>query len=145
MIEKNEKQGNLSLIDTDTLIFILRNNKNAIERSKEYQQKFGSLNISDLTYYECLRGYQCTKAIKKLEVFLKLVDKINTIPLNRNIYNKASEIYAELRIKGFPSGEIDILIAATALENDMTLVTNNTKHYIKIREYFDLRIDNWID
>lgn len=79
-----------------------------------------------------------------MEVFLKLLEIINIIPLNRNIYNKASEIYAELRNKGFPSGEFDILIAATALENDMTLVTNNTKHFIKIKEYFNLRIDNWI-
>ena len=35
MTASNKIQGNLSLIDTDILIFILKNNKNVIERSKE--------------------------------------------------------------------------------------------------------------
>ena len=58
MIENNKTQGNLSLIDTDILISLLKNNKNVIEKSKEYQKEFGQLKISELTYYECLRGYK---------------------------------------------------------------------------------------
>ncbi len=144
MTENNKKQGNLSLIDTDILIFLLKNNKNVIERSKEYQQEFGQLKISELTYYECLRGYKNNKSTKKLELFLKLIEMIEVIPLTKNIYNKASEIYVKLRKNGFPTGEFDLLIATTAIENDLSIVTNNTKHYIKIKEFFNLKIDNWL-
>ncbi len=144
MTENNKKQGNLSLIDTDILIFLLKNNKNVIERSKEYQQEFGQLKISELTYYECLRGYKNNKSTKKLELFFKLIEMIEVIPLTKNIYNKASEIYVKLRKTGFPTGEFDLLIATTAIENDLSIVTNNTKHYIKIKEFFNLKIDNWL-
>ncbi len=69
MKENNKMQENLSLIDTDILIFILRNNKEVINKSKEYQHKYGKLKISELTYYECLRSYKMSNATKKLELF----------------------------------------------------------------------------
>ena len=132
------------MIDTDILIFILKKNKKLIKKSKEYQQQYGKLKISELTYYECLRGYKSNKATKKLELFLKLVEMMEVIPLTKNIYNKASEIYVKMRKIGFPTGEFDLLIATTAIENNLSIVTNNTKHYIKIKENFNLKIDNWL-
>lgn len=144
MKEKTKAQENLSLIDTDILIFILKNNKSVIEKSLEYQEKFGRLKISDLTFYECQRGYKTSNAIKKLEVFMKLTELMDVIPLSKNIYTTASEIYAKLYKKGFPTGEFDLLIAATALENNLTIVTNNTKHFARIKEYFGLEVDNWL-
>jgi tRNA(fMet)-specific endonuclease VapC len=45
-----------------------------------------------------------------------------------------------LRKKGMTVGHNDMMIAGTAIVNNMTLVTNNTKHYEKID---DLEIDNW--
>lgn len=44
----------LALIDTDTLIFILKANQKAIEKNREYLQLYGKIKISELTYYECL-------------------------------------------------------------------------------------------
>lgn len=79
-----------------------------------------------------------------MEIFLKLINSITVIPLTKNIYSGASDIYVKLQKEGFPTGEFDLLIAATALENKLKIVTNNTKHYIKIEEYFNLKIDNWL-
>ena len=36
------------------------------------------------------------------------------------------------------------LLFAAALENNLTLVTNNTKDYLKISDFFNLKIDNWM-
>ena len=49
-------------------------------------------------------------------------------------------IYADLRNQGITIGTSDLLIAGIALENDLTLITNNEKHYANIP---DLRIENW--
>jgi len=35
---------------------------------------------------------------------------------------------------------LDALIAATALENNLTLLTSNTKHFLKIKE---IRVEKW--
>ncbi len=42
--------------------------------------------------------------------------------------------------KGIRIEDMDLLIAATAIYNDMTLVTNNTKHFEHI---LDLKLENW--
>ena len=141
----SKADGNLTLIDSDILIFILKNHKTAVKNSILYQQNIGSLNISELTYYECLRGYKSSGSSRKLLIFKQLMETINVHPLNIEIYEKASEVYAKLREIGYPSGEFDILIASTALVKKFKLVTNNTKHYIKIKEYFGLELLNWIE
>lgn len=64
-------------------------------------------------------------------------------PLNKVIFDKASEIYVKLQSSGFPTGEFDILLAATALTHGFSFSTNNTKHYLKIQEYFGLDLCNW--
>ena len=38
-------------------------------------------------------------------------------------------------------GDMDMFIAATALEEDLILVTGNTDHFERIT---DLKIENWI-
>jgi tRNA(fMet)-specific endonuclease VapC len=47
-----------------------------------------------------------------------------------------------LELKGTPiHDDFDLLIGATALHNDLTLVTDNTKHFVN----FDgLKVENWI-
>lgn len=66
---------NLTLIDTDILIFILKNHEATIKSSKEYQKKCGKLQISELTYYECLRGYEAIKSPKSYNYFKLLQQK----------------------------------------------------------------------
>jgi len=50
------------------------------------------------------------------------------------------EIKSNLERKGNILEDMDILIAATALSHNFILVTNNVKHFEKIK---DLRIENW--
>ena len=62
------------------------------------------------------------------------------LAITESIVDRAAEIYADLRRRGAPIGDADILIAATALENDSVLATNNENHFSRIT---DLKIDNW--
>ncbi len=54
---------------------------------------------------------------------------------------RAEKVYAELYQKHLTTGELDILIAAFCLENNCTLVTNNTKHF---RDIDGLMIEDWL-
>jgi tRNA(fMet)-specific endonuclease VapC len=47
---------------------------------------------------------------------------------------------AELRRNGITIGTSDILIAGIAIENGLTLVTNNEKHYQPVER---LKLENW--
>jgi tRNA(fMet)-specific endonuclease VapC len=104
-------------------------------------QKF---TISWITYYECSRGYRAVGANKRLQVFEGLLEITDVIYLNKTILDKAGEIYGVLKKKGLLPGELDILIGATAIVNDQTIVSNNLKHYKVIQNYFPLKIKNWM-
>jgi tRNA(fMet)-specific endonuclease VapC len=52
------------------------------------------------------------------------------------------DIKADLRKKGLLIEDMDLLIAATAREHDLTLVTNNASHFERIP---DLRLENWVE
>ncbi len=54
---------------------------------------------------------------------------------------EAAGIYASLRNQGETIGDADILIAATAKVNRLTLSTNNLKHFGRIK---GLEIENWL-
>ena len=51
--------------------------------------------------------------------------------INRPIAERAGEIRGELRARGRPVDHrtLDILVAATALHHDLTLVTRNIRHF----------------
>ena len=63
------------------------------------------------------------------------------IQLDKEIAQKAANIYSNLRLEGRLIGHNDVLIAATAIVHKMKLITNNTEHFGRISE---LEIDNWV-
>ena len=134
----------LCLIDTDTLIYILKRKEPAYQRSCEYLKQHKKFTISCLTYYECLRGYKAVGATKRLQVFQELLNLTEILYLDQSVLDKAGEIYGVLKKEGLLPGEFDILIGATALVHDFTLVTNNEKHYAKTKEIFSLNVGNWM-
>jgi tRNA(fMet)-specific endonuclease VapC len=52
----------------------------------------------------------------------------------------SAELYSNLRQEGQSLDDIDLLIAGIAIENNMTLVTNNEKHFDRIAR---LSVENW--
>ena len=60
---------------------------------------------------------------------------------------EAADVYAEikhqLKIAGTPIGELDMMIAAHAIAADAVLVTNNTRHFERIK--LPLVLENWIE
>jgi tRNA(fMet)-specific endonuclease VapC len=130
-----------AIIDTDTISYFFRGHQNVVRHLDTYWQKYGLVNVSVITYYEVLNGlhYKDAKGqLAKFEVFIQL-NKI--LDLSSSIAQRAAIIHADLRKSGQIIGHNDILIAATAIVNDMTLITNNSTHFSRIPE---LQIDNWV-
>ena len=60
--------------------------------------------------------------------------------LNEGIMEVFADIKAKMFDKGIRIEDMDLLIAATAIYNELTLVTNNTKHFENVP---NLKIENW--
>ncbi|SRR5258706_15408924 len=128
------------LVDTDTISYFFRNNTNVIAKLDEYLQEHGFIYLSVVTYYEVLNGLFFKDAKNQLTQFEKFVSLNEVLPLTGEIAKRSAEIYADLRKVGQTVGHNDVLIAGTAILNDLTLITNNTSHFSRIA---GLDVDNW--
>lgn len=110
------------LLDTSVLINYLRGKDNLKTRLlKEVLFKKIPVGISPFTYQEVLQGAKDKGEFDLLKHhFSKWT--IYYLPEREN-YEKAAELYFELRRKGLtPRSTIDILIAITAIEYDLVLL-----------------------
>jgi len=64
------------------------------------------------------------------------VELNNVLPLSVNSASEAAQIFAHLRRTGNVIGHNNFLIAGIALENDMTLITNNLQDFSRIEQQF---------
>lgn len=129
-----------AIIDTDTVSYYFRQNPIVVDKLDSYLQVFGFVNLSIVTYYEVMNGllYKDTKG--QLHAFERFIELNHVIPLTLDLAKTAASIFADLRKEGITIGHNDVLIAACALENDLTLITNNINHFGRVK---GLEIDNW--
>lgn len=127
------------LIDTDTIIFALRKDKSVLAEFEE--NKNIPISISMITYAELVFGAKRSQNEQKNMIKVNRIRKIYPIEeLNEGVMEVFADIKAKMLGKGIRIEDMDLLIAATAIYNDLTLVTNNTKHFENIP---DLRLENW--
>ena len=114
------------LFDTDIFIWIQRGNKKAAMLINETDQRYLSIQ----TYMELLQGAQNKKQHKYTKDFISDFNFI-VLPLTENIGHRALIYIEEYTLtSNLRSG--DAIIAATAVENNMILVSSNLKHFKSI-------------
>jgi tRNA(fMet)-specific endonuclease VapC len=126
-------------LDTDTVIEILHGDANVTRRLVVATP---DVSISSIVLAELIYGAAAAAkplaARQRLDRFLSSLD---IVPFN----SAASEAYGRIRLElqqvGLPIGDMDMLIAAVALANQVTLVTHNTKHFARVK---GLRLEDWI-
>ena len=128
------------LIDTDIIIYSLKNYDPVNDNFKKYKNSPKSISV--ITYGELIYGARKSKYIEKN---LAKVYRVSEIFPTLNISPSVMEIFGELKSSLERSGKIiddmDLLIASTALTHNLVLVTNNEKHFNRIN---GLEIENWM-
>ncbi len=116
------------LIDTSILIEYLRSqNRKVSTFVKLFKEK--ELCISTISIFELYNG--ATTESKKQDIET-LCGEIEIIDFDSNIAKTASIIYRDLRSKNKLIEFRDILISATALQNELPVATLNIKHFERI-------------
>lgn len=131
---------NRVLIDTDILSYYLKGDKIVVENFKNYIKEYDLIEISIITYYEIMSGLLYKDAYNQIEIFESFVADNYVITLTEQSCKISGEIYSKLKREGKIVDDIDILIAGIAIENELTLITNNEKHFERIP---GLKIENW--
>jgi len=125
------------LLDTNIISSYLRGD----ERLKEkVSSNIDSIATSIISYYEVISGLQsinANKRINEFEVFCEIVEIVN---LDKSSIKASCQIYSDLKNSGNLVDDIDILIAGIAISHNLIFVTDNTKHFKRIK---NLKIENW--
>jgi len=129
-----------TLVDTDILSLFFRGNENVKTTFSKYLTKYESINISIITYYEIISGLKFRDSKKQLNSFLEFIEYNKILPLTETSSTISTELYADLRKRGDPIDDIDLLIAGIAIANDLVLVTHNEKHFTRIDK---LELQDW--
>ncbi len=116
------------IFDTDIFIWAQRGNPKAAKVMEKSEERCLSIQ----SYMELLQGAKNKSQHKYIKDFLTSFG-FNVLPLTENIGHRAS-IYVEEYSLSSNIRSGDAIIAATAVENNMTLSSSNIKHFKMIKE-----------
>jgi len=128
-------------LDTNIVTYYLKGNQTIIKRVADEADNKNFVIIPPMVFYEIKRWLLTVNSNKKLALFEAMCSLSGISPIDREILEASSIIYADLQKRGIAVGDNDILIAAYCIHHDFTLVTNNEKHFKNIAK---LKMVNWL-
>ena len=127
------------VLDTNALIYFFKGLGNVSEIL--LSKSPGEINIPSIVLFEIEFGIRKSSSPEKRKVQLKdFLSVVSILPFGGKEAICAADIRADLEHKGLPIGPFDILIAATALAYNATLVTHNLKEFKRVN---GLRLEDW--
>lgn len=126
------------LLDTNIIAAFLNGNELVPKRILEAvdQIALSALVVAELNY----GAKVSSKTKENLERLNRLLEIIRVVPFDIECAKAFGTIKSRLRSISTPTGEMDALIAATAIANNAILVTMNKKHFENIE---NLNVEIW--
>jgi tRNA(fMet)-specific endonuclease VapC len=130
------------LLDTNILSEITRRQPNlpVVRRIFSYDRRL--MFASEITRFELRLGaaLRLNSAEQWARIEREILPRVNWLPIDGAVSVAAANLYAELQQAGQLIEVQDILIAATAQANQLTVVTRNMKHFSRLP---NIEVENW--
>ncbi len=130
------------MLDTDTASYLIKGRPPAVEE-RALTLLPSTLCISVVTRAELVYGLKKLPSNSRLHIpvrrFLRMV---RVLPWDVAASDWYADIRHQLTTSGKTIGDRDIMIAAHAISQDAVLVTNNLRHYQRIKA--PLMLENWV-
>lgn len=127
------------LLDTDICVYWLKGNRNIEEKAMHVG--LDNLSISFITISELYYGaYKSQRVKENVNVVERFEAQLGVVDSDVGICGSYGKLKASLEKEGKIIDDADLFIAACALTRGSTLVTNNEKHFKRIK---GLKIENW--
>ena len=130
------------MLDTNICIYVMKNKPvNVLRRFRE--ELDGGICISSITLAELEYGMKhSSDPVKNEQALLRFLAPLSVLPFGAAAASEYGEVRAYLQSRGTPIGPLDMLIAAHARAEGMTLVTNNMREFERVPE---LDLENWAE
>jgi len=128
------------LLDTDTLIYWLKGDKNV--EAKAIAMDLETLSYSIITPAELYFGaYNSSHQERNLANIQRLMNTLKILPFDEAAASRFGQLKADLKRQGKILLDADLMMAAMALTHQLALVTNKVKPFERIP---GLVIKNWV-
>lgn len=130
------------LLDTNVLSEVMRKRPDEMVMGRLRAERPGDLMTSVVCVSELRYGAARVSGTVKLwdRIAREVLSTIEALPLGEAEALRAGDLLADLESRGEPIGVEDVWIAATALENRLTVVTRNLRHFARVP---GLRCESW--
>jgi tRNA(fMet)-specific endonuclease VapC len=126
------------MLDTDTVSLMVRKNSSVIDNLIKHEND--EICISAITYAELCYGLEKKGSDRLFNEVSSIMGKFTIVDFD----NSQSELYGKIRLRleksGTPLGDMDMLIAASAMAAGAILVSHNIRHFSKIK---GLKVEDW--
>lgn len=130
------------LLDTNICIYIAKGHPLAVRQHFE-KHTLQELAMSTITVGELRFGAEKSQSrARALATIDQLVQMIQPCALPMAAAEHYGHVRATLQQQGQPIGNNDLWLAAHALAEGWTLVTNNTREFTRVP---GLRVENWVE
>lgn len=127
------------LLDSDVCIYAMKSRPTQLLRRLDRFAPVTALSV--VVYGELCFGRESSQRCDETAAHLSaLLETIQVLPLSLDAGARYGEIRADLERRGRSIGANDTWIAAHALAENLTLVTNNEREFARVP---GLRIENW--
>jgi tRNA(fMet)-specific endonuclease VapC len=127
------------LLDTDSVSFALRGQGRVASNLLNHRPS--EIHVSSITLAELRFGAERKKSAKLHRLIDAFAGAVTVLPFDEEAASHFGPAATALEVRGVPIGQFDTLIAAHALATRLTLVTKNTKHFVRVA---GLKTETWI-
>lgn len=120
------------ILDSTFLVDVLRGD-HGVDSLVGDVDELGPPFVSSVSAMELYEGIHLADSTEReRDTVDDLLDGVTELPFDRACAKRAGRINANLTASGQPIDETDVMIAATALVNDLSVVTRNVDHFARI-------------
>ena len=120
------------VIDSDILIYFLKGKKDIIKKLSSIAMD--DLYITRINFTELMYGaYNSARVEKNLKIIEPFLKTFKVLEFNQTSSIIFAKEKARLKKQGNIIPDMDLMIASIAIDNGFTLLTNNIKHFQRIK------------
>jgi tRNA(fMet)-specific endonuclease VapC len=128
------------LLDTNACIRIL-NNSSAPLIAQLHQHSPEVIYLSSVVKAELVYGaYHSQQIAANLRILNQFFAPFSALPFDDHCLEQYGRIRSDLAQAGTPIGPNDLMMAATAVSHDLTLITHNTREFSGV---VGLKFEDW--
>ena len=125
------------ILDTDTISYYLRGSQSV---RKEFLKNRLSLASTTINYAELIFGLKKRDNKKYLSAVELIFNNITVFEFDKTSAKIFGRLKSSMQKTGNIVADMDLMIASIAIANDKILISNNLKHFNKIK---NLKVISW--